>query len=419
MRAIVVIEAVLTPEEDMQPEEFSSNISEEEFVQKNEETNDKFESREESTTDLAVNDNQGQDFTVDITQEEDMQPEEFSSKICEEKSFQQGEETDHQFRTLEGLVTDTAIEDQGTTIIATESLTQISDLPPKKPTDKINGFSLKRSDPYSGYDNPRPSKKRKQRKKKTPTPIEEPDYKYENVIVKYTRDTMPIGMQKYYNQRYDYFSKFDEGILMDKEGWFSVTPERIASQIANRCQSDIIIDAFCGCGGNSIQFAMTCNKVIAIDLDPVKIHCARENAKIYGVEDRIEFILGNFFDLAPTLKADVVFLSPPWGGPSYTSADIFDLKSMIPGDGTHIFQIASNITSNVAYFVPRNTDPQQLALLAGPGNTCEIQINSLCNRPKALTSYYGDLIDYDLLEQYEEEQEEADMMNTINYNFVS
>lgn len=42
--------------------------------------------------------------------------------------------------------------------------------------------------------------------------------------------------------------------------------------------------------------------MIAIDIDPVKLHCARENAKIYGVEDRIEFILGDFFELAPTLK---------------------------------------------------------------------------------------------------------------------
>lgn len=89
---------------------------------------------------------------------------------------------------------------------------------------------------------------------------------------------------------------------MSIEGWFSVTPEKIAQHIARRCQSDVVIDAFCGCGGNSIQFALTCERVIAIDLDPVKLHCARENAKIYGVADRIEFILGDFFDLAPRLK---------------------------------------------------------------------------------------------------------------------
>ena len=44
------------------------------------------------------------------------------------------------------------------------------------------------------------------------------------------------------------------------ESWFSVTPERIAEEIArkidNGCEPDgIIIDAFCGCGGNTIQFA--------------------------------------------------------------------------------------------------------------------------------------------------------------------
>lgn len=120
---------------------------------------------------------------------------------------------------------------------------------------------------------------------------------------------------------------------MDKEGWFSVTPEKIARHIAQRCQSGIVIDAFCGCGGNSIQFALTCERVIAIDLDPVKLHCAKENAKIYGVDDRIEFILGDFFELAPMLKADVVFLSPPWGGPAYLAENTFDLKTMIPGNG--------------------------------------------------------------------------------------
>lgn len=46
------------------------------------------------------------------------------------------------------------------------------------------------------------------------------------------------------------------------EGWFSVTPEGIARHIAQRCQSDVVIDAFCGCGGNAIQFAFTCERGI-------------------------------------------------------------------------------------------------------------------------------------------------------------
>lgn len=45
---------------------------------------------------------------------------------------------------------------------------------------------------------------------------------------------------------------------------------------------------------------------------------AKHNAAVYGVQDRIEFIVGDFVALADTLKADVVFLSPPWGGPQYS-----------------------------------------------------------------------------------------------------
>ena len=42
--------------------------------------------------------------------------------------------------------------------------------------------------------------------------------------------------------------------------------------------------------------------VIAIDIDPVKIACARRNAELYGVDDRIEFIVGDYLTLVPHLK---------------------------------------------------------------------------------------------------------------------
>jgi len=44
------------------------------------------------------------------------------------------------------------------------------------------------------------------------------------------------------------------------EGWYSVTPEYLAEYIAKRCACDTIIDAMCGVGGNTIQFAKTCKK---------------------------------------------------------------------------------------------------------------------------------------------------------------
>ncbi|KAI7879631.1 S-adenosyl-L-methionine-dependent methyltransferase [Lichtheimia hyalospora FSU 10163] len=243
-------------------------------------------------------------------------------------------------------------------------------------------------DVYAGYSQPTKKQRRKKRKSQQKA-VDQAAKTFNDVVVYYDENNIPEDLYKYYMQRYSYFSKFDQGILMDREGWFSVTPEGIARHIAQRCQSDVVIDAFCGCGGNAIQFALTCERVIAIDIDPVKLHCARNNARIYGVEDRIEFIQGSFFELAPSLKADVVFLSPPWGGPSYLGADKFDLISVIPGNGQNIFDLARKITPNIAYFLPRNTDPQQLARLAGQGGVCEIEKNYLKGRFKAITAYYG------------------------------
>lgn len=47
-------------------------------------------------------------------------------------------------------------------------------------------------------------------------------------------------------------------IFFFPESWFSVTPERIAKHIAERCACGVMVDAFCGAGGNAIQFASVC-----------------------------------------------------------------------------------------------------------------------------------------------------------------
>lgn len=57
--------------------------------------------------------------------------------------------------------------------------------------------------------------------------------------------------------------------------------------------------------------------MIAIEISADRLAMAQHNAALYGVDHKIEFICGDFFDLAPTLAADGVFLSPPWGGPLY------------------------------------------------------------------------------------------------------
>uniref|UniRef100_A0A0N5AJY3 Trimethylguanosine synthase n=1 Tax=Syphacia muris TaxID=451379 RepID=A0A0N5AJY3_9BILA len=211
-------------------------------------------------------------------------------------------------------------------------------------------------------------------------------------------------MRKYWVQRYRLFSKINEGILMDRDGWFSVTPEAIARNIAKRVvleKNAIVVDAFAGVGGNSIQFALRGAFVIAIDLNPIRIRCAIQNAKIYGVADRINFICADFFHFAKKYRSnkpnasspfDAVFLSPPWGGPSYLNIEVFDLNSELTPNGFEIFSAAKMLSPNIAYFLPRQTSIKQLISLAGKGASCEIEHNIFNEKIKSITAYYGNLV---------------------------
>ncbi|CAB02307.2 Trimethylguanosine synthase [Caenorhabditis elegans] len=210
-------------------------------------------------------------------------------------------------------------------------------------------------------------------------------------------------ISKYYYQRYRLFSRLDQGIIMDREGWFSVTPEAIAEHIADRVVRNnvsVVVDAFTGVGGNAIQFALRGAHVIAIDMDPVRLKCARENARVYGVENYIDFICADFFDVAATWQADkklapkvdAVFLSPPWGGPSYLKAKEFDLATGCCPNGIDIFDVSLKICPNIAYFLPRNTKVSQLVELATKAKSrMEIEQSALNSKIKTITVYYGKL----------------------------
>lgn len=210
------------------------------------------------------------------------------------------------------------------------------------------------------------------------------------------KESQPIispKVKKYWRQRYSLFSRYDEGIKMDEEGWFSVTPEEIAVRHAQRSVAGgVVVDCFAGMGGNSIQFASLGYHVVAIDIDPEKVKMALDNAKIYGVDSNIDFIVGDFLQLAPFLKGNVAFLSPPWGGPSYKMTENFTLDLLKPVDGYTLFQVAQTITPNIIMFLPRNVDISQveeLSWLSSPPLNVEIEENYVNGFLKGITAYFG------------------------------
>jgi trimethylguanosine synthase len=213
-------------------------------------------------------------------------------------------------------------------------------------------------------------------------------------------------LEHYWQQRYLFFSRMDQGCLIDSEGWYSVTPECIAEHIAQRCPPNArVLDGFVGVGGNAIAFARRGCRVTAVDVDADRLDIARHNAGVYGVQDRIDFYGGDFFQFLqqPPSQAssfDVIFLSPPWGGPQYKQQDVYRLRDMTVNEerasGRQIVKAALRHAPNVILYAPRNTALTDLCIhkkSRGNSLVSHFQVEQVYvdGRFKALCVYYGEL----------------------------
>jgi trimethylguanosine synthase len=172
---------------------------------------------------------------------------------------------------------------------------------------------------------------------------------------------------KFWSQRKRFFTKFDEGIQLDGESWYSVTPEVIANYTSRRMTMNLssnsqargftVLDAFGGAGGNTIAFCLNdrVDRVVHVDTDLSKIRMAANNCRVYGIPPhKVLFLHANACHVLKSYKngrlierdgderkdedekespatvhgyavesslealpseIHAVFLSPPWGGP--------------------------------------------------------------------------------------------------------
>jgi trimethylguanosine synthase len=202
---------------------------------------------------------------------------------------------------------------------------------------------------------------------------------------------------------------------MTDDGWFGVTPEPVAKyglqHLLYCCFSltshrkvaqdlaaltdpskTVVIDIFAGVGGNTIAFALSkrWTRIIAIEKDPSVIACAQHNAAIYGVSDQITWINEDCFSyLSSNTSFDpsntVIFGSPPWGGPGYTSDEVFNLDTMYPYSAKKIHGACRGMDS--ALYLPRTSDLRQIARLAPEGEKVEVVQYCMEGASKALVAY--------------------------------
>lgn len=73
-------------------------------------------------------------------------------------------------------------------------------------------------------------------------------------------------LDDFWNCRYFYFEKFDEGIQIDKQSLDNLIPEAVSDYIAGKCYDcKTVLDAFSGVGHNATKLGSICEKVICVE----------------------------------------------------------------------------------------------------------------------------------------------------------
>ena len=186
-----------------------------------------------------------------------------------------------------------------------------------------------------------------------------------------------------------------------------MTPEIIAEYTAKLAKGCTVIDGFCGSGGNVIQFSKFCKTVFAIDIDPKKIDICKNNCKIYNCDDNIYFIKCDFLKIenytTVKVKADYIFLSPPWGGVSYKNSDIYSIKASMTPDINEIVKVSLRISKYIMFYVPRTLMLEELFGIVSDikkNNNIffDIHILKSANKIKALLIIFGYDVDKKIVE---------------------
>jgi len=90
-------------------------------------------------------------------------------------------------------------------------------------------------------------------------------------------------------------------------------------------EGERVLDMGTGCGILGILAAKKASAVVAVDVNPYAVRCARENATFNNVRDKMAFIQGDLFTpLREAEKFDVILFNAP-----YLPADESELDSWI------------------------------------------------------------------------------------------
>jgi len=99
-----------------------------------------------------------------------------------------------------------------------------------------------------------------------------------------------------------------------------------------------VLDMGCGSGILSLAAASAGASVTAVDINPVAVSSAKENARLNNLHDRIRFLEGNLFGSLNNGQFDYILFNPPFYlGKPMTSGTWHGVGEMITGSSAISF----------------------------------------------------------------------------------
>ncbi len=186
-------------------------------------------------------------------------------------------------------------------------------------------------------------------------------------------------------------AKFSKDIRADEDICHMSCPEVVAKHMAKKLSNfPTAVEFCCGVGMTIVQLARTMDKVHGVDINKRYIKDTAHNAKLYGVEDKLELICGDCLDesIVKTIKADVAIVDPDWRPIGEASQEnhvhVDSIDETQPSLKEMSRLIKKHITDNMVFRLPNTFSLEALSSL---GN-CELESIKWGGKTKFKIAYF-------------------------------
>ena len=101
-----------------------------------------------------------------------------------------------------------------------------------------------------------------------------------------------------------------EALSQDAGSYANNRPSQMLSTLIP--PGSIVLDMGTGSGVGAVFAAHNAARVVAVDVNPEAVRCARINVLLHHVEDRVDVVEGDLFEPVAGKRFDVILFNPPY-----------------------------------------------------------------------------------------------------------